>query len=551
MIQRIIASVSLPLTLALACAAVVGCGKSEPAGAATAVSQSATNVALVGAEKPQSPVWKFHWIGKKHLGHDGNATNFLTLWNLPESTKLETQTLDKLATAPWRLLPAATPLSNAPVALLRPLLDDLLQEGFYLEARGAAPRPDELVFAIRLDESHAALWQTNLAVVLESLTGLKTVATGNGWSLRKHDAPDYWRLTRNQDWTLLAASTGEANALLTEVLARLQQDHLPFAAPATNTWLEANLPPALLGRAFPVAATNRDVPTLHVVVAGEAGGVRLRGEATFARALPPALAEAWQIPTNLIHDPLGAFTAVRGLEGVSWPHPLLSLVADSVPNQFFSWAIAYSPFETFFAFPAPDASNRVTRFSELALATGNAFLKTNGTNLERMTNANGLVWRNLPFLQPWLQAADTLAGSFVAGGYVPSMRTNRPAPPELLAQLRANTNLVYYDWEFTGSRIDAWIYLGQTLRLSFNKSQLPPDSAAGQWIQVLIPKLGNTATAVSRLSDRQLTFTRNSDLGLTGLEVHLLADWLEAPNFPAGWHTLDVSPPAPIRVRSR
>lgn len=523
-----------------------GCGKSDSPSAAP---EKSAGVSISNSQPTTVPVLRVHWLGKKKLAADVTATNFMTLWHLPESAKLEAQTLDKLATAPWRLLPAATPLSNAPVASLRPLLDDLVQEESYLEIHPAPNRPTELVFAIRLDESRAALWQTNLAAVLESLTGLKSVATAGGWSLRKHDAPDFWQFSRIQDWTLLAASTGEANQLLTVVQARLRQDHVPFVASATNSWLEAEVPLGSLPRAFFAPGLDRDLPTLHFTVAGEDGGVRLRGEAVFTPTLPPIFTEAWQIPTNLIHDPLGAFTALRGLKAVFPLTPFLPAAMGPVPNQFFSWSIAASPFETFFAWPAADASNRVSQLSDFILTSGGSFLATNGTTLTRMTNATGLIWGNLPFLQPWLQSMDTPAGSFVAGGYVPNLRTNRPAPPELLAQLRADADLVYYDWEFTGSRIEAWIYLGQTLRLSFNQSQLPPQSAAGEWIQALIPRLGNTGTGVSRHGDHELTFTRKGDLGLTGLEVHLLADWLEAPNFPAGWHTLDVPPATPIKVR--
>lgn len=546
MIRRIISTAVLLVSI---CLVVLSCSKSAAPDARAASTTSSNQVVTALAPLP---VWQLHWRGQKQLARSGAATNFLALWNLPESTNLTAQTLDKLASAPWRLLPAAAPLSNAPIALLRPLLDDVLQEGFQLEAHGHAPHPESLVFAIRLDAARAATWQTNLGAVLASLTGLPPVANALGWTLRKHDAPDYWQLLRVKEWTLLGAATGPTNALLATVQARLQNDLQPFPtnASAPGTWLEATLPLAALGRGFFMRAGQSDLPVIHFTVTGESGGVRLNGEATFSQAFAAGQPEAWQIPTNLIHDPLGTFTAFRGLQSIAGSNSWLSFAApDSLPDQFYSWGIAGSPFETFFALPTPSASNWVSKISDLAIASGSAFLKTNGTNLERMTNATGLTWRNLPFLQPWLQSVTVPAGNFIAGGYVPSMRTNRPAPSELLAQLQADPGLVYYDWEFTGARIEAWIYLAQTLRLSFNLAQLPPDSASGKWIQVLMPQLGNTVTAVTRTSDRQLTFTRKGDLGLTGLEVHLLADWLEAPNFPSGWHTRDVAPASPIRVR--
>jgi hypothetical protein len=40
----------------------------------------------------------------------------------------------------------------------------------------------------------------------------------------------------------------------------------------------------------------------------------------------------------------------------------------------------------------------------------------------------------------------------------------------------------------------------------------------------------------------RLVFTRTSTVGFTALELHLLADWMESPQFPRGLHTL-LAPP--------
>src|SRR4030095_11096887 len=97
---------------------------------------------------------------------------------MPESANLEAQTLDKLSTAPWRLLGKApanheTALTNAGPALkhflLRPLLADLVSEESYWESSSTTNRPPEIVLAIKLPDQRANLWRTNLAVVMESL----------------------------------------------------------------------------------------------------------------------------------------------------------------------------------------------------------------------------------------------------------------------------------------------------------------------------------------------------------------------------------------------
>jgi hypothetical protein len=66
------------------------------------------------------------------------------------------------------------------------LLDDLVAAESCLEIRQPANQPGELVLAIHLDDQRAVLWQTNLAAVLESLTGIRPVSAPDhqyGWSL--------------------------------------------------------------------------------------------------------------------------------------------------------------------------------------------------------------------------------------------------------------------------------------------------------------------------------------------------------------------------------
>ena len=101
---------------------------------------------------------RVHWLGKDRIAAETNAARFLSLWNLPESARLEMQTLDKVAVLlagepqlvitnpvwmPGEPIPTNTPppvslLSGTnylratkryPVATrLRPLLDDLVRE---------------------------------------------------------------------------------------------------------------------------------------------------------------------------------------------------------------------------------------------------------------------------------------------------------------------------------------------------------------------------------------------------------------------------------------
>ena len=47
--------------------------------------QSAESV----ARAPMPTVARIHWLGMNQLSHETNAAHFMTIWNLPESARLE------------------------------------------------------------------------------------------------------------------------------------------------------------------------------------------------------------------------------------------------------------------------------------------------------------------------------------------------------------------------------------------------------------------------------------------------------------------------------
>ena len=212
-----------------------GCKKSQSDQSAQSEPPAAPILVIPKAET----VARVHWLGRKRLAAETNAAHLLSIWNLPESGKLGEQTLDKLALAPWRLWKGDASTNGAPTALMRPLLDDLLQEESYLEVRHVTNQLGETVFAIRLDAGRAGLWQTNLATVMESLIGVKVTATENGWSLKRPDSPGLLELVRAGDWTLLG-SVHEQTGLLGEALACIQRDRQSFQRQAFGLTAHAN-----------------------------------------------------------------------------------------------------------------------------------------------------------------------------------------------------------------------------------------------------------------------------------------------------------------------
>ena len=258
------------------------------------------------------------------------------------------------------------------------------------------------------------------------------------------------------------------------MLARLERERAPFAARATNFWLEADLDLQRVSRAWSLGWNLPEgLPKISVAVIGAGESMLTRGWLDFARPQSFEL-EAWNIPTNLVHDPLISFTAIRGIK--PWLASLKmwnDLRLGAPPNQLFFWALEGIPVQTYFAAPLADASNQVQAATELLVQKDNSWLAANTlVNFARTTDSDGAVWTGVPFMSPFLRSVVASGGSFVFGGLFPDALTNHPPPAELLPQILGRTNLVGYDWELTGPRIESWVFTGQLFRLIFNQARI-------------------------------------------------------------------------------
>ena len=293
----------LSLFAALSALVGAGCDKS-----ATPDSRSTVPYALTS-----QTVAHFHWLGKKQLAVTTNAASLMRIWNQPESAAVEAQALDKLSTAPWRLLPhVATTNSTVAAPRLRSLLDDCVQAESYFEVRAATNQPVEIAFAIQLSADRAALWQTNLAAVLESLTGLRTEPTEKGWTLKKHELPNRIELTRVGGWVVVGIGQDQ-NALFGDFVARILRDHTPITRASADFWAEGSVDLPRLIEAFKLDwRLPGNLSKIAFNYMGDGQNLQTRGTLNFSQPLALPL-EPWNVPTNLIRGGIGSFTALRGL----------------------------------------------------------------------------------------------------------------------------------------------------------------------------------------------------------------------------------------------
>ena len=459
---------------------------------------------------------------------------------MPESLRLESQTLDKLSTAPWRLLTTISTLSNAPSALLRPLLNDLIQEESYVEVSASTNAPAEIVLAIKLPADRVALWQTNLPLILNSLQP----STFNVQPL----------VTNIGNWTILSISDVRLQTsdvrLLSQVRHRLSTTGLPFAPETTNFWISGRVDFSWLSKAFSwnlKSITN--LPVCEFSAIGDGTNVRSRVELEFAEAVNLDL-NPWNIPTNIISDQLVSFTALRLPDSDSLKN-LLNINLEGCFNrqQIFVWALRSIPMATYVTVPTASGSACFDFLGKHLLGPVNDWIATNAIgSFAPSETGNMIAWQGAPFMSAYFQSLDTASGSFVIGGLVPAPLTNRAPKLELASRMMQRTNLVYYDWEYSATRVESWFYIGQLGRVVFGRPQMTASSDSVTWLKAVGPKLGNAGTVATLTDSKHISIERFSSLGLTAVELHLFADWLESTNFPKGIHTTD-SPAKPMLRR--
>ncbi len=455
--------------------------------------------------------------GMAALARATNAVTLREIWNLPETARLRSLALDKLAVAFTESLAGTrqTDHTTGLAASLRPLLDTLLANESRLEIVRHGHGTPVWTFATRLAEQDPSGWSAawaSLGDLLNSQTNSRvsfgSIVT-NGW---------------------FAGICKTGTNTIPELTSPLWRSVRTGSAPAGDAWIHVEINTPALREAFPSLTGLPSLP-LHLDVIPRSDSLRTEVKL----ALPTAVNrdfKPWRFPTNTIRDPLISFTAVRGvgswLARQDW---FKEAGPEETPDQFCTWGQANTPFQIQFAFPVTDGAIAIARLGETWLPKINPRLA--GAPLEPPVwhTTNQAITTRLFFLIPYLRATDR-DPAFVTGGIFPVTPGTNAPPPELFEQLE-RPELAYYDWEITEARLEQ---LGQTLE-QFNPVLTLPraaaDSASRSWLAAIQPHLGNTITELTFPSVTEARLVRNSHIGLNALELTSLAHWIESTNFPA------------------
>jgi hypothetical protein len=526
--------------------------------------------ALRGASPSDGPAgWqdrgliaRIHFAGAGQIAADPAMARLNEIAAMPETTALREHTFRKLAVAPFNFLRDRAATTNDGSALIRPLLDDLFRAESFLEALDGTNEFPELAFALRLDQDRARLWSSNIASVLADWTAIPVTAVKaegfDGWELRKHHDPKVIRFFRAGNWIVLGWG-GNKMQLEPAMLKRIRETTRPSDPDADNL-LDAWFDWPALARHH-LAPASVQLPAMRLLVQGKKDFLRSQLTMKFAAPLGLKL-NPWQIPTNIIRNPIVSFTATRGLM------PLLDGTAEAkqhhlppLPEQVYAWSLSTFPMATYLVAPVTDASNYFDRLRPGLMDMVNAFLSTHGPRIVGAGPAHPLsftaVYRDnkilipgMPYLGVNLGTAHDADGEYLLGGLLPEAKGREPVPPELPAEVLAHTNLVYYGWELSSERLKQWHGLFELGQFILSLGRPDPLAPAHKWTGAIAPKLDNSGTEVSLTAPDELTLVRNSTVGLTAIELTALAYWLDSPEFPLGtygeaprWKSIGPRPP--------
>ncbi|HZQ48028.1 MAG TPA: hypothetical protein VFC07_13505 [Verrucomicrobiae bacterium] len=484
-------------------------------------------------------VARIHFSGSTQVAGDPNAAALKEIMALPATAPMMEETMQKLATTPYRLFQKRlASRTNDYAGVIRPILDDLLHFESYAEMRGPTNHVPELLLAVRLDQGRAEYWRTNLATILTAWTGIpvtKIQAEGfQGWDLKKHHNPNRIRFIRAGDWALFG--WGQDDLLLQPgMLQRIKSKGRP-APPLKDIWLDAWVDWPAITPYHPLPLPFK-MPKMQLTLEGKKDFIRPKITMQFPQPLGMSL-DPWRIPTNTIRNNLVSFTAARGIG--PWLDQLPSVRSSKInplPNEWFTWAVSKNPFEMCLAAPVTGGTNLLKRIGPGVVSLINSNFASHRINGQAVLTPNGeIAVKNFLFFRPYLRVVSEPSGEFLMGGMFPSQPRKEPLPPGLVQEIMNKPKLVYYDWEITQDRLGDWRLLSQ---LSAMLSGLPLPNAntpVQKWLIAVAPKMSACGTEVTLTAPNELTLVRNAPLGFSASELIGLGYWIDAPGFPMSAH---------------
>jgi hypothetical protein len=485
----------------------------------------ATGLAQENSAKAR-PLVEWHFTGTRNLEANKELKAFREVLNQPETAQLRDAGLDGFARHVAARFTHTNP-SNADaavIALIRPLLPDLLESEsvFELSAKGADSA--DWALAIRLPSNRVELWNTNLWKLTRSARlnspGFATIGENHGWMTEGKEGY-HLAVSQNKDWLLIEGGFSPINdheKIFADFRKKLKK------RPGKEA-LTAMIDFPQFGQIFS-AHRLEHAPKMDLTVLPKKGSLRTEATLDYPRDLGIE-PKKWNPPIKEILDPLIGFTAIQGIQKELQRSKLLpGLGLEKLPDQLFIWNRASSPFAIWMGADVGNPATVVSNMYNTVVPMANEKLAKSGNGkIVMLTNRTSIHWQGLPIVIPFIEPGTREKSLLVAGLFPMSEENPQPAPKELFEQLNQK-NLVYYDWEITGARMSQYRPIWQLSYMLRNK--VPNSTAISEkWIAATLPKLQNTVTQATLEGDSRLKVVRQSQTGFNALELVLLAHLLD------------------------
>jgi len=505
---------------------------------------SAAALALVPSAHADNSAARYHFAGAADLSRKPNYSVATNLFGLPTSRDFKGLALDRFAGFLAEGLPSQ---GTAPEDSIAPLLDDWLSAESVGAFGGTAGGPLQFVLALRLDNARAKAWDDAIAAACGhhgegvAASGAKGLRWGKG-------AKALWIL-HHGNWTLLGRGA-DLDSVRDEYLAGIGGSGRPVAAMDSNC-LEADVDWERLHQWLPISFGALKLARTQIELAAGTNRIfHMTAKATYPQAISWQ-SQPWKIPYNLVSDPLISFTAMQDISAFLNEDVFAGLPVDPFTQQFYCWAMGEMVFQSYAALPVADATNAMRELG----ATMPAMLNPKLTNLNASVlhwypTRNQLSWTSprLQVVAPDMKPARSQGQPFLLASMFPLQgKTN--APKELFAQFKDRSDIVYYDWEVTGPRLQQWRLLGEMLPVvptvtgdnkpkeqfyaisatnaAGVKRRVPSFVVSDNWLAGIAPYLGEfTTTEVDKTGPNELTIKRRSPFLLTAVEWDLLTHWM-------------------------
>ncbi|MGO8696508.1 MAG: hypothetical protein ACLQVY_02135 [Limisphaerales bacterium] len=475
---------------------------------------------------------RYHFAGGERVASGTNLATFNRIAALRTTAAFQNLALDEASAAAVRGI-GLEGRASAKV-LLKPLLADLLHaESLGAFARASSNVPD-FVLALRLDAARAGFWHENLAQLFGG-PGEKITAEGySGWRWNTATGPglptnsDSFWIVPARDW-LLVGRGDDFLAMQAEYLQGISRQGSPGSA-LNDSLMEAEVDLSQLASWLPEGARLFKPARVKLTVTAKADHFHINAQAVYPEAVPWA-SRPWQIPTELVRNPLISFTAGEDVAAFLDLGPSFERIDHNpLTNQFCAWALGDMVFQSYMAWPVPNASNAVQALSAEAAPAFDPYLKRlNHGKIVWSPEKGRLVLSNLGVVAPSLEAAPVQQGQYLFLSLFPLASASKPAPVELWKEIEGHHDLVCYDWEATGPRLQQWRLLSGIL---WHSSPVGDDETTEtaklkeDWLNAIGSPKGNAVTVITRTAPNELSLVRTAPLGLTGIELIVLSDWI-------------------------